>query len=66
MSLREVIKDRRKVLGISQQDLAEMSGISLPTVKDIERGLANPSLSTISKLLDVLGMEIVYRVRQKI
>lgn len=66
MNLREVIKARRKVLGISQQDLAEMSGISLPTVKDIERGLANPSLSTISKLLDVLGMEIVYRVRQKI
>ena len=66
MSLREVIKARRKVLGISQQDLAEISGISLPTVKDIERGLANPSLSTISKLLDVLGMEIVYRVRQKI
>ena len=66
MNLREVIKARRKVLEISQQDLAEMSGISLPTVKDIERGLANPSLSTISKLLDVLGMEIVYRVRQKI
>ena len=66
MNLREVIKARRKVLGISQQDRAEMSGISLPTVKDIERGLANPSLSTISKLLDVLGMEIVYRVRQKI
>ena len=66
MSLREVIKARRKVLGISQQDLAEMSGVSLPTVKDIERGLANPSLSTISKLLDVLGMDIVYRVRQKI
>ncbi|HAW06982.1 MAG: helix-turn-helix transcriptional regulator [Bacteroides sp.] len=66
MNLREVIKARRKVLDISQQDLAEMSGISLPTVKDIERGLANPSLSTISKLLDVLGMEIVYRVRQKI
>ena len=66
MNLREVIKARRKVLDISQQDLAEMSGISLPTVKEIERGLANPSLSTISKLLDVLGMEIVYRVRQKI
>lgn len=66
MNLREVIKARRKVLCISQQDLAEMSGISLPTVKDIERGIANPSLSTISKLLDVLGLEIVYRVRQKI
>lgn len=66
MDLREVIRNRRKVLGISQQDLAEMSGISLPTVKDIERGIANPSLSTISKLLDVLGLEIAYRVRRKV
>ena len=66
MDLREVIRNRRKVLGIPQQDLAEMSGISLPTVKDIERGIANPSLSTISKLLDVLGLEIAYRVRHKV
>ena len=66
MNLQEVIKRRRKTLSISQLDLAEMSGISLPTVKDIERGHANPSLSTISKLLDVLGMEITYHIRQKI
>lgn len=66
MDFREVIKNRRKVLGISQQDLAEMSGVSLPTVKDIERGVGNPSLATISKLLDVLGMEIIYRVRQTV
>lgn len=66
MNLQEVIKRRRKTLGISQLDLSEMSGISLPTVKDIERGHANPSLSTISKLLDVLGMEITYHIRQKI
>lgn len=66
MVLKEVIKIRRKVLGISQLDLAELSGISLPTVKDIERGSANPSLATISKLLDVLGMEIEYRVRKTV
>lgn len=66
MILKEVIKNRRKVLGISQQDLAELSGVSLPTVKDIERGIANPSLATISKLLDVLGMEIEYRVRKTV
>ena len=29
MNLREVIKERRSVLGISQIDLAEMAGISL-------------------------------------
>ena len=60
MDLKEVMKSRRKILGISQQDLAEMSGVSLPTVKDIERGTGNPSMSTVSKILEVLGMKIVY------
>ena len=64
MTFKETVRKRRKVLGISQQDLAEMSGISLPTVKDIERGTANPSLSTMLKILDVLGMEMTFRIRQ--
>lgn len=64
MDLTEIMKSRRKQLGITQVDLAEMAGVSLATVKDIERGNGNPSLSTILKLLDILGMEVIYRVRQ--
>lgn len=60
------MKSRRKVLGISQQDLSEMAGIGLATIKDIERGKGNPSLSTISRILDILGMDIVFRVRQTV
>lgn len=41
-----------------------MAEVSLATVKDIGRGKANPSLSTINKILDVLGLEIIYKVRQ--
>ena len=66
MSLAEVIKSRRKALDISQQDLAEMAGIGLATIKDIERGKGNPSIGTVSKIMDVLGMEIEYKVRQTI
>jgi transcriptional regulator with XRE-family HTH domain len=66
MELKEVMKSRREMLGISQLDLAEMAEISLATVKDIERGKGNPSLSTINKILEVLGMEIIYRVRQMV
>ena len=58
MELNEVIKSRRKVLAISQLDLAEMAEVSLATVKDIERGKGNPSLSTVNKLLGVLGLEM--------
>ena len=64
MDLREVMKSRRKILGISQADLAEMSGVSLPTVKDLERGLGNPSLSTVSRILEVLGMEVKFQMRE--
>ena len=60
------MKSRRKTLAVSQQDLAEMAGVGVATVKDIERGKGNPSLSTVSKLLDVLGMEMQFMVRNTV
>lgn len=66
MGCGEEIKIRRKTLAISQRDLAEMAGVGLSTIKDIERGKGNPSLSTISRILDVLGMEVLFRVRQTV
>ena len=66
MELNEVIKSRRKVLAISQSDLAEMAEVSLATVKDIERGKGNPSLSTVNKLLGVLGLEMDFKIRKTI
>lgn len=66
MSLAEVIKSRRKTLNISQHDLAEMAGIGLATIKNVERGKGNPSIGTVSKIMEVLGMDIEYKVRQTI
>ena len=66
MDLKEVMKSRRKTLSISQLDLAEMAEVSLATVKDIERGKGNPSLATVNKIIEVLGMEIIFQVRQTI
>lgn len=60
MDLQSTIKTRRKALKISQEDLAQMAEVGLATVKDIERGKANPSLATITRLLEVLGLEIKY------
>ena len=66
MELNEVIKSRRKVLAISQLDLAEIAEVSLATVKDIEQGKGNPSLSTVNKLLGVLGLEMDFKIRKTI
>jgi predicted transcriptional regulator len=64
MELKDIMKQRRKTLALTQQDLAEMAQVGLATIKDIERGKGNPSLSTIKKLLDIIGYEIEYRIKQ--
>ena len=59
MKIQEVMKLQRKALGITQQDLADMSEIAISTIKKIESGKGNPSLSTVEKIMDILGMEAV-------
>ena len=54
------------MLGISQQDLADFSGVGISTIKDLERGVGNPSLQTLTKILEVVGMEIVLQVKQTV
>jgi transcriptional regulator with XRE-family HTH domain len=58
------IKDRRKELRITQPDLAEMAGISVNTLYKIERGQANPTVKVLTKLADVLGMELKLEVKK--
>jgi len=58
----EVIRERRKFLKITQDDLADISGISERTLRDIEKGLANPELGSLMKLCEVLGMELTIDV----
>ncbi len=60
------MKQRREVLSLTQQDLAEMAQVGLATIKDIERGKGNPALSTVKKILEILGMEIEYRIRKTV
>ena len=66
MELKDIMKQRREFLSLTQQDLAEMAEVGVATIKDIERGKGNPALNTIKKILDVLGIEIEYKVKQTI
>ena len=66
MNIGLVIKERRALLGISQQDLADYSRVGISTIKDFERGVGNPSLQTLQKILDVVGLEMVLQVKQTV
>lgn len=59
MSILAHLVKRRKEMGLTQMELGQRSGVSLPTIQNIEAGEANPSLQTLQSLGDVLGMEIV-------
>ncbi len=66
MDVLGAIKARRVMLGLKQEDLAEMAGVSLATIKDIDRGAGNPSLRILEKIVDVLGMEIQVNAKRLI
>ena len=58
-----LIKERRKILKIRQEDLAEISDVALRTIVLVERGEGNPSLETLLKIAEVLGMELQLNVK---
>lgn len=59
-----LIKTRRKELGISQVVLAEIADVSKNTIYKLERGLNNPTVEVLGKLMDVLGLEMDIRVKK--
>ncbi len=63
-SIGKQIKERRTTLGITQQDLSELAGISPNTLYKIERGQANPSLRVLIKIAEVLGMELKMEIKR--
>jgi transcriptional regulator with XRE-family HTH domain len=59
----KTIKERREVLQVTQETLAELSGVGLRTLKQFESGKGNPNLLTLEKLADVLGLEVCLKVK---
>lgn len=59
MELGNIIRSRRQTLRTTQQTLAEMSGVSVRMIKAIEGGYANPSMGTLEKVLNVLGLQLM-------
>ena len=59
----ELIKKRRALLNLTQQDLSDYTGLSVRIIKSVELEKGNPSLNTLEKIADILGLEIVMKVK---
>ena len=58
----ELMRARRKTQGVTQTLLADYSGVSRVSITKIERG-GDLKLSTLLKLTELLGLEVIIKPR---
>lgn len=63
MDIGHTIKARRKELGLTQNTLALLSQVGINTIVSIERGSKSPSIETLTKVADVLGLDLRLEIR---
>lgn len=57
------IKERRHMLKIKQQELADLAGVSINTVVAVERGSGNPRMTSLVAICNVLGLQLVAQLK---
>lgn len=60
----QLVRERRRFLRLRQRDLAELAGVTLRGLTELENGRGNPTLSQLSKLAGVLGLEVTLSERR--
>lgn len=61
----EELKIARKKIKMSQAALSRRCGIPQGDISKIETGKSNPSMKTLRRIADALGMDIVITFREK-
>ena len=58
MTLAEHIRNKRKVFGLTQVELAERAGVGLRFVRELERGKTTVQLEKVNTVLKLFGEEL--------
>ena len=58
MGLKNRLKERRAALGVNQQELGRMAGVSRQTISLIERGDYSPSVTLALTLAKICGVTV--------
>jgi len=53
--LSDFVKNRRKQLGLTQEEFADKAGVALTVIRKIEQGKENLSLSKVNQVLQMFG-----------
>ena len=66
LTMGDRIKESRKKLGLTQEQLAEKIDVSLTYVSELERGLKMPSMQLFIKLIEVLDASADYLLKDTV
>lgn len=58
LDLIEAVKLIRKIYGLSQVEFAKKVGVSKMTITNLERGVGNPTIKNVNKILAPMGLEL--------
>jgi y4mF family transcriptional regulator len=58
LNLIQFVKQRRKQLGLTQQDLAERAGVGLRFIRDLEQGKETLRMDKVNAVLALFGHEL--------
>jgi transcriptional regulator with XRE-family HTH domain len=65
MELGKLIKHRRRVLGLTIRELAELTGMSKTTISQIEVGMGNPTFDVLQNIFEYLNLEIKVEIKNR-
>ena len=63
--LSKIIKEKRKIHGMTQEDLSLKSGLGLRLIREIEQGKTSMRMDKVNQLLTLFGMELTPTPKQK-
>jgi y4mF family transcriptional regulator len=52
------VKQRRKEVGLTQEEFAERSGVALTVIRKIEQGKTNLNMDSVNLVLKMFGHEL--------
>ena len=58
MAIVQAMIDAREKIGMTQKELSEKTGITQADISRLENGNANPSLKTLQRLAEGMGMTL--------
>ncbi|MBE0423015.1 MAG: helix-turn-helix transcriptional regulator [Lutibacter sp.] len=58
LSLNELVKLKRKSLGLTQEELSNKAGVGLRFVRELERGKPTLKMDKVNQVLKLFGYEL--------